>query len=77
MKYVLFNKKQLAVFNLIEDPFYPLGENCKKSKLTEKMKFEMDINLIKEKALEFLKEDENEIKKEAFSRRLYKLLDQP
>jgi hypothetical protein len=77
MKYVLFNKKQLAIFNLIEDPVYDHDDNKKRSKLTKTIKFEMNKMQLKEKAIEFLCEEESERDKNIISRRLYKLFGQP
>jgi hypothetical protein len=77
MKYVLFNKKQLAVFNLIEDPVYEHDGDKKASKLTKTIKFEMNKMELQEKAIEFLCEEESERDKNIISRRLYKLFGKP
>ena len=44
LKYILMNKKQLAIFNLIDSPSSPISLN-KISKYSEKYKYDINIEL--------------------------------
>jgi hypothetical protein len=72
LKYILFNKKQLAIFNMIGDPSMPLG-NRLSSTMTQRTQFEIDIEAQKKKAKEFLNMDYGEMREEDVNRRLFKL----
>jgi hypothetical protein len=72
LKYILFNKKQLAIFNMIGDPSIPLG-NRQSSTMTQRTQFEIDIEAQKTKAKEFLFMDYGKMREEDVNRRLFKL----
>ena len=71
---MIFNKKQLAVFNMINDPFDPSNELSNTSKITMKWKFEMDKELQIEKAIQFLQTKPDVLNGDKINRRLHKML---
>ena len=73
LKFLLLNKKQLAVFNLIDSPHAPLATH-KIPKYSEKYKYEMNYELQKIKAEEFLSTPISILFKNNIDRRLFKFM---
>ncbi len=75
IKYTVFGKKQLAVFNYLEDPYYPGSYRAFTSYMNKYMLFELDSNQLRKKALEFLEKSEvQQFKQDPINKRLHKFL---